>query len=473
MNDTTKDTVKKESSIKSINPFTGKVEKVFKEMSESEIEAKIELADKTFKKWSKKSFSERAEIVHKVASLFRENKEEMARLCTIEMGKIMKEGITEVLLCADILDYYAKNAETFLKDEPMEREKGSTFICYEPLGVILSIQPWNFPYSQLIRNVAPIVMSGNTVVVKHASNVPQCAGIVEKMFLDVGAKEGVYTNLYTPGSKASELAANPIIKAVTLTGSKPAGGSLAAVAGKNVKKSVLELGGSDPFIVLEDADFDKTVEFICMNRLRNAGQVCNSPKRVIVLEEIAQKFIQKAKSIYENAIVGDPMKDDTQLAPLSSESAVEGILKQVEDTVKAGATLVYGGKRINREGFFMEPTILTDIKKGMVAYSEEIFGPVLCIFVVKDEEKAIELANDSEFGLGGAVFSQNIERAVKIARRINTGMVGINSSTSTTPELPFGGVKQSGYGRELSPMGIKEFVNPKLIRSEEKFDFNI
>lgn len=455
---------KNESPIRSVNPFTNKVEKVFEVMSADEIDKKLSQADKTFKEWKKKPFSERAAILHKVASIFREKKEEMARLCAIEMGKILKEGVTEVLLCADILDYFADNGERFLADNPLERPKGKAFLSYDPLGVILSIQPWNFPYSQLIRNVAPIVMSGNTVVVKHASNVPQCAGIVEQIFREAGAPEGVYTNLYVPGSQASELAADDRIKAVTLTGSKPAGSSLASIAGKNIKKSVLELGGSDSFIVLEDADLEKAVTLAAMQRLRNAGQVCTSPKRVIVIESIAEEFIAKAKAIYENIKIGDPLDEDTQLAPLSSEKQLEAVLKQVEETVNAGAKLIYGGKRIEREGAFMTPAILTDIKPGMVAYSDEIFGPVLCIFVVKNENEAIRLANDSEFGLGGTVFSKDEQRAINVARQVETGMIAINGTVSSTPELPFGGVKQSGYGRELSPLGIYEFVNPKLIR---------
>jgi len=453
-----------DSPIRSVNPATNRIEKIFEIMSKDEIDRRLSQAEKTFQTWKKKTFEERAVILHNVASIFRKRKEEMAYLCTIEMGKLLKEGMTEVLLCADILDYYADNGKAFLEDKPLERSQGRAFISYEPIGVILSIQPWNFPYSQLIRNVAPIVMSGNTVVVKHASNVPQCAGIVEEIFLQANAPAGVYTNLYIPGAQASELAADKRIKAVTLTGSKPAGSSLASVAGKNIKKSVLELGGSDPFIVLEDADLEKAVQAAAMGRLRNAGQVCTSPKRIIVVEQIANEFISKARFIYENVKIGNPLDDDTQLAPLSSEKQLETVLKQVESTVKSGAKLIYGGKRLERTGAFMEPTILADIKSYMLAYSEEIFGPVLCIYIVNDEKEAIALANDCEFGLGGSVFSRDEERAIRVARQIETGMVGINVIVSSNPELPFGGTKQSGYGRELSPLGIHEFVNPKLIR---------
>jgi len=459
-----KENLEGRSPIRSVNPATGEIIKVFETMSEKEIDQKLHVAEQRFYKWREVPFAERAKILHNVASIFRKRKDEMARLSMLEMGKLHREGIIEVSLCANIFDYYADNGESFLADEPIKRENGISFISYEPLGVILSIQPWNFPYSQLVRNVAPIIMSGNTIVVKHASNVPQCAAIVEEIFREAGAPEGVYTNLYLPGARASQLAEDRRIKAVTLTGSKNAGSSLASVAGKNIKKSVLELGGSDPFIVLEDADFDKAVELAAMNRLRNAGQVCTSPKRVIVVDQLADKFIARIKEIFENVIIGDPSDEKTQLAPLSSEAQLETVLRQIEDSVNAGAKLVYGGKRLDRKGSYMQPAILTDIKPGMVAYSDEIFGPVACIFKVKDEDEAIRIANDNEYGLGATIFSRDERRAVRLARRIESGMVGINRIISSSPELPFGGVKNSGYGRELSYIGIHEFVNKKLIR---------
>lgn len=453
-----------ESPIRSVNPYTNKIEKVFDVMSPQEIEEKLAQADKMYRVWKKKKFSERAVILHEVASLFREKKEKMAQLCAIEMGKLVKEGATEVLLCADILDYYADNAEKFLANKVLDRPKGRGFIIYEPLGVILSIQPWNFPYSQLIRNVAPILMSGNTVVVKHASNVPQCAAIVEQIFNEAGAPEGLYTNIYLPGSEASNLASDDRIKGVTLTGSKLAGSNLASVAGKYVKRSVLELGGSDPFIVLDDANIDVAVKFAVSGRLKNVGQVCTSPKRIIVMDAIADIFVEKVKDILVNLKIGDPLEPSTQLGPMSSEKQLNTVLKQIDDSVNAGANLIYGGKRIEREGCFMTPAILMNLKPKMVAYSEEVFGPVLCIYIVKSEDEAIKLANDSEYGLGGSVFSTNEDRAIRVAQQVETGMVVINGLISSTPELPFGGVKQSGYGRELSPEGILEFVNPKLIR---------
>lgn len=454
----------KNSSIKTVNPATNKVEKEFDVMTKEQIESIIATADKAFKSWKRTSFAERARMLHKAASIMRERKEELGRLATIEMGKLLTESIGEVLLSADIFDYYADNGEEFLSDAPLKTAHGKAFLSYEPIGVILSVQPWNFPFYQITRSAAPNLMAGNTMVLKHASNVPQCAAIMERIFIEAGAPKGVYTNLFIPGSKVSELIADERIKGATLTGSEPAGSSLAAMAGKYIKKSTLELGGSDAFIVLDDADLDKAVETAALGRLWNAGQVCTSPKRIIVMEPLAEKFIEKAKALYEKIKIGNPLDAGTQLAPLCSEKAVEDVLKQVQQTLNQGAKLVYGGKRPEREGAYMEPTILTGIKKGMLAYSEEIFGPVLCIYPVKDEQAAIDLANDTDFGLGGTVFATDIDRAVKIARQIDTGMVYINHMTGIAPELPFGGTKHSGYGREQSPAGIYEFVNAKLIR---------
>lgn len=452
------------SNIKTVNPTTNQVEKEYAEMTDGQIEVILSDADKAFQSWRKTSFAERAKLLHRVAEIMRERKDELGRLCSIEMGKLHREGIGEVELSANIFDYYAQNGEKFLADAPLDTPEGKAFLSYEPIGVLLSVQPWNFPFYQITRSAAPNIMAGNTVVLKHASNVPQAAEIMEKIFAEAGAPKGVYTNLFVPGSKVSELVADPRVKAAALTGSEPAGSSFASMAGKSVKKSTLELGGSDAFIVMPDADLDKAVETATFGRLWNAGQVCVSPKRIIVLESVAEKFIEKAKAIFENVVVGDPLDPKTQLAPLSSEKAVQDVIKQVEKTVSQGAKLVLGGKRIDRPGAFMEPTILTGIKKGMLAYSEEIFGPVLAIYAVKDIDEAVELANDTVFGLGGTVFGTDTDKAVEVARRIDTGMVYINHVTGIAPELPFGGTKKSGYGREQSPAGIYEFVNAKLIR---------
>ncbi|MEA9392038.1 NAD-dependent succinate-semialdehyde dehydrogenase [Acerihabitans sp. TG2] len=452
------------SSIKTVNPATNKIEKQFEVMSDEQIETLLANADRAFSQWKHTPFTQRAALLHKVAAIMREQKQTLGRLCTIEMGKRLAEGIGEVELCANIFDYYADHGTAFLADKPLDTPIGSAFLTYEPIGVLLSVQPWNFPFYQITRSAAPNIMAGNTMVLKHASNVPQCAAIMEDIFAQAGAPKGVYTNLFVPGSKVSNLIGDKRIKGVSLTGSETAGSSFAAEAGKYVKKSTLELGGSDAFVVLADADLDLAVNTAAMGRLWNAGQVCVSPKRIIVLADVADAFISKARALYAQIKVGDPLDPSTQLAPLSSEKAVQEVVEQVEIAVREGATLVYGGHRLDRAGAYMEPTILTNIKPGTAAYSQEIFGPVLCIFAVKDEAQAIELANDTEFGLGGSVFGTDTAKAVAVARQIDAGMVYINHTTGIAPELPFGGTKNSGYGREQSPSGIHEFVNEKLIR---------
>lgn len=452
------------SSIRSTNPATNLVEKEFPVMSGQQIETILADADKAFKMWKKTSFAERAELLKNVASILRKRKFELGRLCTVEMGKLHKEGIWEVEFSAGMFEYYAENGEKFLADIPIKTPHGSAFLTHEPIGVLLSIQPWNFPFYQVARSAAPNIMAGNTFILKHASNVPQAAEAIEKIFAEAGAPKGVYTNLFVPGAEVSGIIADPRIRGVSFTGSQNAGSSVASEAGKHVKKSLLELGGSDAFIVMPDADLDTAVEAAAMGRLFNAGQVCTSPKRIIVPESMAAGFIEKSKSIYENIIVGDPLDADTQLAPINSEKALAAVLKQVEITVEQGAILVTGGKRINRPGAFMEPTILTGIKKGMLAYSEEIFGPVLAIYPVKDINEAVELTNDTKFGLGASIFGTDVNKAVEMARRLDVGMVFINHITMLANELPFGGTKDSGYGREHGAEAMHEFINAKLVR---------
>lgn len=454
----------KTSSIKTVNPFNNEIVKEFGVMTDDQINEKTGLADKAFKSWKKTPAARRAAVLSKVAVILRSRKEELGKLATLEMGKLFKESVAEVELSASIFDYYADNGEKFLADKPLDTPLGSAFLSYEPIGVILSIQPWNFPFYQITRSAAPNLMAGNTMLLKHASNVPQCAQIMEDIFLEAGAPEGVYQNLFIPGSKVSDLVADPRIKGVTLTGSEPAGSSVAAAAGKYVKKSTLELGGSDAFIVLDDANVEEAVDAAVQGRLWNAGQVCVSPKRIIVEEGIADEFLERVKSKFKTLSIGDPMDEKTDLAPLSSEKAVEDVIRQVQEAVAGGAQLLHGGNRIDRPGAFMEPTILTNIKPGNSAYLDEIFGPVLMFYKVKNEEEAVELANATDYGLGGSVFSSDQERAVSVARQIETGMVYINHVTGIAAELPFGGTKHSGYGREQSQAAIYEFVNTKLIR---------
>lgn len=456
---------KKPSTIKSINPFDNSLNKDFLSFTDDEVDNRLDKADKAFRSWRHTSFSERATLLHKMATIFRDRKEELAKLATLEMGKRLKEAVAEIELSANIFDYYADNGEKFLADAPLETAIGKAFISYEPLGVLLSVQPWNFPFYQVTRSAAPNIMAGNTIVLKHASIVPLCAAAVEEIFLAAGAPEGVYQNLFLSGSEVSALVSDDRIKAVTLTGSEPAGASIAAAAGKNIKKSTLELGGSDAFIVLDDVNIAETVKAAVYGRMWNAGQVCTSAKRIIVHEHIADEFLERVKALLPTLKVGNPLDPETDVAPLSSEQAAEDVVAQVAQAVKEGAKLELGGKRLaGAAGAFVEPTLLTHIKKGNSAYSEEIFGPVFMFYVVKDDQEAIALANDTKYGLGGSVFSADEERAVRIARQIDTGMVYINHMTGIAPELPFGGTKRSGYGREQSPAGIFEFVNPKLIR---------
>jgi len=455
-------------AIQTINPYNNKEVKTFEEFSAETVEQKIAQADQTYQVWKSVPVKERSVFLMNVASILRERKEELAKLITLEMGKLIAQSEAEIDMCASVYEYYAQNAATFLEDKPIEVKDGKAFVRYTPIGIILAVEPWNYPFNQVARVAAPNIMAGNVIMVKHASNVPQCAQAIEEIFRQAGAKEGIYTNLFLSSQKIAKIAEDPRIVGMSLTGSEKAGSSLAEAAGKNLKKSVLELGGSDPFIVLEDADLDKAVQNAVKGRFGNMGQACTSSKRIIVVEEIADKFLEKFKEKLTGLKIGDPMERDTQVGPLSSEEAAKKIEEQVNETVKAGAKVVLGGNRIAREGAFFEPTILTDIKPGMVAYHEEIFGPVASFYKVKDEKEAIALANDSTFGLGGSVFSQNIDRAIEVASQIETGMIFINEHAASRPDLPFGGTKRSGYGRELSELGIEEFVNKKLIRISDK-----
>ena len=451
-------------SIQTVNPNTNKIVKSFEEMNEKSVDAKVAKAHKTFTDWKETNFQQRADLLHKVATLMRSKKSTLAKTITLEMGKILAQAEGEIDLSADIIDYYANHGEAFLADKVLDPEYGEAIVRNSPIGVLLGVMPWNFPYYQVARFAAPNIMAGNTILLKHASIVPQCALAIEALFKEAEAPEGLYTNLFITGKKASTLVSDKRIKGVSLTGSEGAGASIAAEAGKHLKKVVLELGGNDVFIILEDADMEKTVEWAVVGRMNNNGQCCVASKRFIAVEAIADEFIQKFKDTLSKMKVGDPMDPETALGPLSSEEAAVHLADQVKRSVDQGAKVLLGGKRADREGAFMEPTILTNLKPGIAAYHEELFGPVASFYVVKDEQAAIELANDSDFGLGASVFTQDIERGKKIANQIDTGMVFINHPTWTQADLPFGGTKQSGFGRELSALGIHEFVNKKLIR---------
>ena len=450
----------------STNPYNGQVVKTFDELSDAQLEEKLQRAADCFENdWRGKSFAQRATVLHRAVALLRERSQQFAELATLEMGKLIAQSVGEVKLSAAILDYYAEHAEQFLAPEKIATPRGEAVVESSPIGVLLGVEPWNYPYYQIARFAAPNLMAGNVVMVKHASSVPQCALAFEQLMVEAGAPEGAYTNLFISKDQVSQVIDDARIRAVALTGSEAAGAVVAARAGQNLKKTTMELGGSDAFIVLEDADLDKAVKSAVSGRMGNSGQACTASKRFIVVEPLADRFLEKFQAALQGFKPGDPMDKQTTLAPLSSSEALDKLLGQVEQAVAGGARVLMGGGRVNGQaGAFMQPTVLSDIDKSNPAYMQEFFGPVALFFRVADEDAAVALANDSPFGLGGSVFTQDIARGKDVARRIDTGMVFINSGAVSSPELPFGGVKNSGYGRELSSAGIQEFVNKKLIR---------
>ena len=448
-----------------INPFTEQLIKTFPMHTDAQMEEIIAKAKAVYENdWRLRTLDERKAVVKKAAAILRENRDEFAKPVTLEMGKLFREAQAEVDLSADILDYYADNSATFLAPRKLKVTEGEAVVVSEPLGVLFCVEPWNFPYYQLARVAGPDLMSGNVLIIKHAPNVPQCALAFEKLFLDAGAPEGVYANVFLSNEQAAKAVADPRIKGVALTGSERAGSAVAAEAGQALKKTTMELGGSDAFIVLDDADMDTAVKWGVWGRMNNTGECCVAAKRFILHEKIADTFLSRFKKALEALVPGDPMDAKTTLGPLCTKSALELVEKQIGTAVDGGAKVLIGGKRLDRPGYFLAPTILTDITPDNPAFHVEFFAPVALIFRVKNEKEAIDLANDSPYGLGGSVITKDVERGKRIARQIDTGMVFINQSTWTAPDLPFGGVKNSGYGRELSDLGISEFVNKKLIR---------
>ena len=449
----------------SINPNDGKVLRSFEHMSPAQLEKSLAAAESCFQTWKHKSYAERAVVVNKAAALLLSHVDDFAKLETLEMGKRINEARGEVKFSAAILSYYARHAEAFLAPTKLHPKVGQAHMESSPLGVLYCVEPWNFPYYQLARVAGPQLMAGNVLVVKHAGCVPQCAIAFEKLLLDAGAPVGAYTNLLISYEQSDRVIDDPRIKGVALTGSLEAGRKVAARAGQNLKKSTMELGGSDAFIVLEDADIDKTIPWAVWGRMYNAGQTCCAAKRFIVLDAVADPFLAKFKAALEALKPGDPMLEATTHGPLSTEAALVQLLAQVDAAVKGGAKLLMGGKRIDRPGWFMQPTILTDIQPGNPAFRDEFFGPVVSFFRVKAEDEAIALANDSDFGLAGSVWTKDEARGKRIASQVDTGMMFVNNIDWSDADLPFGGIKGSGYGRELGHMGIQEFVNKKLVRT--------
>jgi succinate-semialdehyde dehydrogenase / glutarate-semialdehyde dehydrogenase len=448
----------------SVNPATGELLQAFEEHTDEQMMAAIAAANKAYRDfWSTMPYKERAGYIGKAAALMLKQKEVLARLATIEMGKRIAESRGEVELSAAILKYYADNAEKFLAPRQLNSVMGDAHIEYSPIGVLIGIQPWNYPYYQLARFAGPNLMSGNVILLKHAPGVPQCALAFERILSEAGLPTGVYTNLFLSNEQVGMLIDDPRIRGVALTGSERAGEALASRAGKNLKKSTMELGGSDPFLVLEDADLEHTVKMAIIGRFGNSGQTCIGAKRFIVVDSLKDKFLKAFSRAANGLKLGDPLDESVTLGPLSSEAALQLLLKQVQEATAHGARVLLGGERAGKTGSFMQPTILTDITPDNPAFKQEFFGPVALMFFVKNEDEAITLANNSPFGLGGSVYTTDIERGKRVASRIETGMVFINYPSISAPDLPFGGTKRSGYGKELSNLGIEEFINKKLV----------
>ena len=448
---------------RSVNPATGEVLKTFPEHTDEQMWGALATADKAFRVWAARPFQERSKIVGRAAQILLERKEELARLATLEMGKRISESRGEVELSASIIQYFADKAEVFLASKELDSPMGDARLEYSPFGVLLSIQPWNYPYYQLARFVGPHLMSGNVILLKHAPGVPQCAMAFEQVLRQAGVPEGVYTNLFLTNDQSGALIDDPRVKGIALTGSERAGEALASRAGKNLKKSTMELGGSDAFVVLEDADLEHTVDMAILGRFGNNGQTCIGAKRFIVVKAMMDKFLPRFIAAAKQLKLGNPLDETVTLGPLSSDAALQLILRQIQEAQNHGAHIALGGRRAGDVGAFLEPTILTNITPDNPAYKQEFFGPAALVFQARDEDDAIAIANDSPFGLGGSVYSTDVAKAKRVASRIDTGMVFINYPDVSLPELPFGGIKRSGYGKELSSLGIEEFVNRKLI----------
>lgn len=452
--------------LKSVNPVNGKVEKKYKLDTEKQVLEKIKNASIAWESWKKSSFDERKGLMLKTAEILRKEKKPLAELMAIEMGKPVREGIGEIEKCATVCEYYATNGEKFLQDELIEAGASKSYVSYQPIGVVLAIMPWNFPFWQCFRFIAPALIAGNCGLLKHASNVPGCALAIQDILKKAGFPSGVFQTLMVSGKEIHRVIENPVIKAVTLTGSTEAGQAVARQAGGLIKKTVLELGGSDPYIILEDADLEHAAGVCAQSRLVNNGQSCIGAKRIIVVKEREKEFVQLLKKKVESFITGDPFNSDMQLGPLASIKQRNEVHEQVLKTVEQGAKCILGGYIPNEEGdhAFYVPTILVNVKKNMLTYEDEIFGPVFTIITAKNKEYAIKIANDSVFGLGAAIFTKNIKEGERIAREeIQSGSCFVNTMVKSDPRLPFGGINQSGYGRELAVFGIREFVNIKTV----------
>jgi succinate-semialdehyde dehydrogenase/glutarate-semialdehyde dehydrogenase len=451
-------------AMQSINPATGALVATFDEMPPDEVALAIQRAHEAFLQWRRRGFSERAVLLRTAGRILREWARELARMMAEEMGKPVTEGVAEAQKCAWACDYFAEHAEEFLAPESVRTDGAKSFVTFQPLGVILAIMPWNFPFWQVVRFAAPALMAGNAALLKHSANVPRCALEIERILQDAGFPEHLFRALLVASSAVEAIIEHPCIRAVTLTGSGPAGRAVAGKAGALLKKTVLELGGSDPYLVLEDADVEQAADLSVRGRLVNSGQSCIAAKRFIVVENVRPRFEELFVEKMQAARVGDPLQEDTQVGPMARHDHRDGLHRQVQESIAKGARCLCGGHVPNDPGAYYPPTVLTDVHKGMPAYQEELFGPVAAVIPVHNEAEAVETANDTVFGLGGGIFTRDLERGERIAvEDLELGFVCVNETVRSDPKLPFGGVKESGYGRELSHYGIKEFVNIKTI----------
>ncbi len=447
------------------NPATGEVVERFPTITDDEAREAIARAHRGFESWGRRTVAERAQVVARAAALFRERMDELASIITLEMGKRIAESRGEVRLAADIFEYYAEHGPGLLADQPLPIDGGHAVIQRRPIGVLIGIMPWNYPYYQVARFAAPNLVLGNTVLLKHAPSCPRSSATVETLLRDAGLPLDAYLNVYATNEQIAWMLADPRVQGVSLTGSERAGAAVAAEAGRNLKKVVLELGGSDPMVVLDTDDLDRLVDVAAESRMENTGQACNAPKRMIVMADLYDAFVEKLTERLARYRPGNPVDSGTTLAPLSSEAAAQRVVEQVRSAARAGATVRLGGTRLDRPGAYVAPTVLTDVTSDMDVYAQEVFGPVALVFRADTEDDAVRLANDTPFGLGASVFSADAERARRVGERLEAGMVYLNAPGDSQPDLPFGGVKRSGIGRELGPLGIDEFANKKIVRS--------
>jgi len=450
-------------AIASINPATGERLKEFSAFSDAEIEKRLEQAERAFNQHRREPFANRAQLVLGAAALLEHEKDKFARIATLEMGKLFRAAVEEIEKCARCCRFYAENAERFLEDELAQTGAGRSYVRYEPLGPILAVMPWNFPFWQVIRFAVPALIAGNVGLLKHASNVPQCALAIEQVFCRAGFSEGLFQTLLIESAGVEKLIVDPRVKAVTLTGSEKAGSAVASTAARQIKKAVLELGGSDAFIVMPSADFESALTAAIKARTINTGQSCIAGKRFFIADRIYNDFLRQFVERMRALKIGDPFDQTTEIGPMASEQILSDVHEQVQKTIAAGARLLTGGNRIHGPGFFYEPTVLVDVPKDSPAFRDEVFGPVASIFRVRNVDEAIEMANDTTFGLGASAWTNDRAEQEVFASELETGMVFINAMVASDPRLPFGGVKRSGFGRELSAHGIREFMNVKTI----------